>query len=381
MFLAWGWCLLKRSNTTGRWFLIFIGILFINILQSVFFFETNSLGINASLTRCLSYQYFAFCIFSVIYFTQRIFELDKNAFFKNMNTFITICSYLILLIFATIAVFKQILGWEIPLYVSNVNNYGMYLDLVMPFFIIKIIKNKDVGSFLFFSTSFATMLINDCKLNIIGMFFEVMILLLMSRKSGYQNVFTKCIIVVTTATCSIIAILFLGEVIRINGHGFDELLFDPIYRLITGTLYPVSISSIEYRVNVMIISMQWVVNTFGFGIGFGNSNLLMREVLGGYIMKDNLYDYPSISLHNAPMEILLDFGFIALYFFSKIIVKALKTVSKKRLADYEIIFCNIVFSSPIWILSPAGITTTYFLFIVIIFLTIAIYEKNVVNKT
>lgn len=381
MLITWIYCIGIDFKKFSKWFLIFIGIMIINSIQTGLFIMTNEYNIIFSIYRYLSYGYFAFCIFSVIYFTFFLYEADKKNFIRNFTKFVYICSYGILIIFTYIAVMKHILNRNIAMFVSNVNNYGMYLDCVLPFFIIRIIKNKSPSAMAFFIVSMVMMVINDCKINIIGCFAELLILLFLETKNGSLKIYQRYSMVVLLMGIFGIIFLFYQGIINLNGHGFLELVEEPLRRLITREPYANSASSIPYRVNMIIVGTKWLFKTKFAGIGFGNSNILMRYAMEGYNMREKLYAYQSISLHNAPLTMLLDFGFLAVIFYFKAIKRIIKVAFQRNLNDLKVVFGAVGLSMPIWILSPAGITTTYFLFIVVSFLYIATKKSKKPYRT
>ena len=375
MLLAWVYCFFRRSPRLGKWLLGFFIFAVIDTLQTCYFRVIDDTGANVTLSWYLSYLYFAFCIFSVIFFVYHIFDEDRDHFFLRFKNFIVFCSYAILLVFCYIAIAKHVFGREISLFVSNVNNYGMYLNIVIPIFAIRVLKYKDTRALIFIMISLVAMAVNDCKINIIGFFVELIILMVLERKDKAQKSTTRIIVCLFLISVAVIVVLFVTGKIHLNGHSFLELIRDPVSRLIHGNMYSVSLSSVQYRVNIMIVGIRSVFSTYCLGIGYGNANILMRNVLGDYTIKEKLYQRASISMHNAPLELLIDFGFLALAFYTIWIVRTIKIAKKRSLNDFEIIFCSIVFSMPVWIISPAGITTTYFLFIVLSYFAIAINSK------
>ena len=381
MVITWIYCIGLNFRKFSKWFLAFAGIMSINMFQTGIFAVTNQFNISFSLYRYISYVYFAFCIFTVIYFTVFLYEIDKEGFIKDFTKFIYMCSYGILIIFTYIAIARHILNQNISLFISNVNNYGMYLDCVLPFFILRIIKNKSPSAAAFFVISMLMMAINDCKINIIGCFAELLILLVLGTKNGSLKIHERYSMIIWLMAIFGIIFLFCQGIISLNGHGFLELVEEPLRRLVTGKPYANSVASIPYRVNVIIVGIQWLFKTKFIGIGFGNSNILMRHDMETYNMKEKLYTYQSISLHNAPLALLLDFGFLAVIFYMKAIKRVIKVAAQKNLDDLKVIFGTVGLSIPVWILSPAGITTTYFLFIIVSFLYLSTKKSEKLYKT
>lgn len=374
MIVTWIQCFAKRSNKLGKCLLVFFVFVVINGIQTLYFTSLDGFQNSVTIQRFLSYVYFAFCIFSVIFFTFEIFRYRKKYFIKEFCRFVVVCSYIILGLFIYIAISKHILGRNVSLFVSNVNNYGMYLNLVIPLFLDRFFSGQKKSSIITLSLMVIGMVVNDCKINLIAAVIMLVVFLILKRKDASQTISRTVIGFIIFFSVVIFVAYFTSGNLILNGHGFEELIGTPIKRIITGSLYSTSLTSIRYRVNVIIVGIPWLLKTHLIGIGFGNANILMRSALGGYIMKEKLYDYQSISLHNAPLELLLDFGIISLVCYIIGIAYTIKIVKKKQLTAFQIVFCSTVLSLPVWILSPAGITTTYFLFITMVFMYLSSRE-------
>lgn len=365
---------LFKSKKVRKLYLLTFGIAVVSFLQSLWFCEFNDIGIQFSTNRYILYLFYYICIVAVIGSVLLIYENDKCNFQKNFLKYIVIIGIGYLLIFMYIYLGNYSYS-NTNIVINNYNDYGAMITAVLPVFYF-ISKNK--GEFFFkiyIVTAIIFLILNDCKLALLGVIVQAAIIIYfeMGNRIGYR----KWLIIPTIL--AVLFFVFVANSIDISLHGYTwkETIVEPIRLIIRGEMYAQSNTSVSFRVNIFVVSIHWILKTKLLGIGVGNSGLLLRNILGNYGLYDSWMNRNSVALHNVFMEILLEFGVIAVIGIVCIAKKVRFVLRKRKLEQIEICFIAVIISSILWGMAPSRITTDYQIIAILSFLLLSVSKCSV----
>lgn len=347
---------------------IFFGIFIaVNTFQSVFFMYWNPFGISFSWYYYVKYIYFYFCIFAVIAFVFSLYYIDKKHFNKEF--------FLMLKTVSIIYIIAMFFGDNMKnIYV---NDYGAYLVAIFPLFYYEMIKEKKKFAFAFCVLTIYLLFIRDCKLDLLGVILEISILTaLLLRNSRYAlaRIFLFFFIIGFIFICVII----LNSSISINGYLVQDVVKEPIKRILEGNPYERSGSSTSYRTNVIIYGIEWLKKNCFLGTGAGNSGRLFRAFIPDNKIIPIWIEKDLISLHNAWMEICLEFGILGIIFLLLGMKKVFRLMFLPKKTKIQLIIITIGLSVWVWVMAPAGILSSYYLFCVFAGLYLANKDEGVI---
>lgn len=360
-------CVKKKPKIFLKTLGFFMVFLIIDLIQSVLFAFYNPYGISFSLFHFAEYAYFYFCIFAVICFTYTIYELDRENFQQQYFGILKI----IAIIYMLICLFEKELGNYG--YKLEPNEYGAYLTAIFPLFFYEFFKEKKISHIAFCILTYIVLFIKDCKLDLFGVVLETgIIVILLLKNSRFPEIrFFSTFIMFSFI---IICIFVVNSPLEMHGYALKGIIKEPLRRIITGTPYESSKSSTSYRTNEIIFGIEWIRKNYLMGIGAGNSGRLFRalipsdEIIPIWVNKD------SISLHNAWMELCVEFGIVGISFLGLIMGKVLQIFRQKKWSKFQIVAMTVGFSVWVWIMAPSGILTSYFL--ICLFTGLCIVNKN-----
>ncbi|MFW2552960.1 O-antigen ligase family protein [Aliarcobacter butzleri] len=154
---------------------------------------------------------------------------------------------------------------------------------------------------------------------------------------------------------------------------FSELLIDPINRIITLTPYEIDEGSIFGRTNATIYGLINYFNSNMLGIGIGNSYTMLT-----------MYEYTvasAQSMHNLPLQLLVENGIIVLFLYLFIIYYFFKILFQQKINDYKFIQLIAIPSFLIGSLSSSGGVFSNYYFITCLFIVILLNKNTLSNQT
>lgn len=363
VFIGFLFCI-SYMGKTYKYIIAFVALSGISFLQSFFFAATNDLGIGISTGRFIQYEYYYLCITIVICAVHALWYVEKDLFFSSFKRFLFLIGYLYLIIFVLIGLNFNIGG---VLFINNVNDYGAMLAAIFPFFCVDLVRKHDWKCGLTAMLIIAFLWLNDCKMGLFAVMFEILILCYLYPRYRLKNL-RILLDVFTIIFISILLYIIVKKNISINGYSIEYAVMDPIRRMLSGELYAQSDSSVTYRANVMIAGAVWLVKTGFVGIGMGNAGVLMRQVLEDYGLYEKWMSSSAVSLHNALIEFLLEFGYIAIIVIFLFLRNVIRLLKEKKITDSQMIYIAVVVGSLLWIQGPSGILTNYFIYMLFAYL-------------
>lgn len=365
--------ILLCSRNVRKLYVIYIIIAVISLIQSAIFCFTNRVGILFSFNRYCTGLFYYICIITIIGSVMVIYELSYKNFEEEFERYIVFVGVCYLFVFMYI----YHGGYDYScrnFIINNPNDYGAMLAAVLPLFYFKAKKTKKYIYIVFILVTILYLVLNDCKLALLGVVTQIFIIIYLeirNKSMGYR----KLLIIFSIFCVAIILFLLDKKNITFHGYTWRETVINPIKAMINGDMYTQSNTSVSYRVNTFIASIKWMMKTKMLGIGIGNSGVLIRNILGEHTLYESWMEKESISLHNAFLEIFIEFGFIAIIGVFVIVKKIIKILKITKLKSYQICFVTIVISSLLWLQGPSGITTDYQIFAIFAFLLLNTSSK------
>lgn len=364
---------LSKSKKVRKLYLLTLGIAIVSFMQSLLFCDLNHVGIQFSINRYMLYLFYYICIVTVIGSVILIFEKNILNFEYKFQKYIVIIGIGYLFIFMYIYLGDYNYS-NMNIVINNYNDYGAMITAVLPIFYYKS-KNKNKLLFMIYIAMAVTFLIlNDCKLALLGVITQVFMIIYfeLGKNIRYRKLLLIPVILV------VLVFLFFANSMDISLHGYTwkGTVVEPIKSVIHGEMYAQSNTSISFRVNIFIVSIQWILKTKILGIGIGNSGLLMKKELEYHGLYDSWMNSSSVALHNVFMEILLEFGVIAIFGIIYILKKVILILRKSKLDQMEICFVTVILSSIFWGMAPSRITTDYQIIAIISFLFLSVSKST-----
>ena len=354
------------SNKARRLYIVFLIIATISFVQSVVFCSFNNAGVRFELSRYLTYLFYYFCIATSIAAVIVISETETELFSLKFETFIILIGVCYLLVFMAIRHFDHARDY---LNINNQNDYGAMLAMLCPVFFYKS-KSQKRNIYLFFILLvLAYLVLNDCKLALLGVCFQIVLIAYMRMRNRAQN--WRFLLFLPALAIVAVFLYYLSDSnVMINGYAWKQTVLEPIRAMLNGELYSQSNTSVTYRVNTFIVSIQWMIKTKFLGIGIGNSGVLVRNLLGSQSLYESWMVNNAVSLHNAFLEIGLEFGFVSLFGLIIVIKSIVRTMRNRQMTNEESCFVVVTISSLLWLQGPSGILVDYLIFVTFTWLTI-----------
>jgi hypothetical protein len=216
--------------------------------------------------------------------------------------------------------------------------------------------------------------INDSKLVLIGMI--IAILLYMIKKNIFEvNVYFKYIALSLFAFLFILLFFLPYDEIYVSFRDYDISLYTllgmPISHILTLTPFPDIGDSDTTRANAIIYGITDLINSNFFGIGAGNSLLMLEKP--EYMLKT------AKSMHNLPTQFVVEQGIFILIIYIYVFILFFILLIKQNLTNIQlVIFISIpsIFIGSMG--SSIGIFSDYFFF-ASIFLMIMEYTNKKEN--
>ena len=114
------------------------------------------------------------------------------------------------------------------------------------------------------------------------------------------------------------------------------------------------------------------------GTGAGNSGRLFRAFIPDNKIIPIWIEKDLISLHNAWMEICLEFGILGIIFLLLGMKKVFRLMFLPKKTKIQLIIITIGLSVWVWVMAPAGFLSSYYLFCVFAGLYLANKDEGVI---
>ncbi len=361
-----------------RFAIISTGFIVVSVIQYMIFYKVIHPELMPVENNFIKMIFWYECII-IVFFLVKILQIIQGEFFsKEFSQFLIYTGCILLVIRMSNSLLPGIYeGLEL----DNANNYGSYIAAIFPFLLFKGYEEKKRTSYLLVGLALVTLLICDSKAALLGCVMQVAIFLVvvMTESKKKNPLMWRCYI--TVGLLIVVGLVLLINP-KINGYTLQSIVMNPITRFITNNPYPVYDSSISFRTNTLIFSFWEVVRTGAIGIGVGNTGVLLKSAFPNINPEyTSAINSPTLSLHNAWLEIALDIGFLAIVFYLIVFGYAVKLFFRKiNMTQIEKIRLLYILSFPAWVLGPSGIYTMYFLFITMAFLVFVdnttVFEKK-----
>lgn len=357
-------------------FLIILSIMAVGtVCQYIIFYRIAFPELSFNSNRFAKQIFLYFCILVFVFLIIILRDNEQDHFESRMGNFILGVGVALGMIQVISNLCPQFLG-EIVL--DNRNNYGCYMAAMFPFLLVRCKEKRSKSSFLLLWLCLFLIYINDSKTALVGIVIQVFVFFcimqdLHTRKQLFKWRYGSLVLGIILLT----AIFIINP--NIHEYNIRETFFETIIRIVKDDPYPIYSTSITFRTNTTIYVLKQLFKTGLLGVGMGNTGVMLKEEFpdldSSYIQA---LTADGLSLHNAWLEWLLDFGALMLVFYVIIIYYAVKIYfSKGILTQCEKIIVMFVFSIPVWLMGPSGIHTLYYLFCVIVFLIIGKKDRKI----
>lgn len=366
---------LISSVRSRRIYLIALIIGLLALVQSLFFCYINDAGVRFSLERYLSYLVLYFGIVVVITSIVTIYEANRDCFIRSFSSFIMCVGVCYLIVFAAMYLLHYDYS-SLPITLNNPNDYGAVIAATIPVFYFRSKESRHPLIMLaYIPIAMLLLVINDCKLVLLGVAAQILIVAYLEiRNRAYR--YRRLILLPAILAFIIVLIIVDALDVTLNGYSWKDSIVAPIQAMFRGEMYMQSNTSVLYRINSIIASVQWMFYSGFLGIGIGNSGVLMRNVLGSHGLYGEWMVNESISLHNAFLELLLDFGFVAVIGLVLLIRKIIQVFKNSVLNRMQMCFLTVILSAILWLQAPSVVLTDYQIFTIITFLLVAVSIKS-----
>ena len=358
-------------------YVFFVILSLVSYVQSYVFCLINDEGIAFYPVHLVKFLFFYACLTVVIGSVIVIFEQSPLMFRESFLGFVVLNSLILLGLF--IIRYHAKLGEDTIL--NNPNDYGAMLTMVLPFFYYCFSKYHKIIRILFISTVVVYAVLNDCRAAIFAMVIQVFVIIWVKslrtvRGSGWIAIAGLCAILIAFVVSSLLS----SSGFELNGQNWDDIIVEPIRRVLSGRASDNGSELNLFRTNATIACIGLVWKTKLLGIGAGNLGFLLRRVLEDFPANEQwIYQYDYVSPHNAFFEFLLEWGYVAVIGFGLIIREIVLAIRKDNKTDIDKCFIVISISSLLWMIGPSGILVDYFIFIVFTYLLIIVVNERKVG--
>lgn len=317
---------------------------------------------------------FLMYLFALYVFMKHLLRTDTQ-FEKNFWNFIntvTICT----LILCWIQYFNRVAYPYLELaadpgvnvFMSNENELAEPLCCMLIIYLFKVLFQRKWQYLLIAVNILFFTYINDAKMCLIGATVGICLLGLfylytVIRKKSEKAGKVYAIGVPTLFVVGLMLLIIVNPSFKFRDYSIsvDELVFDNIRRIIMLDLIEGSGGSMMDRTNAIIYGLMELRRSKFFGIGWGNSVTMLAM--------PEFHLATAKSMHNIIMQFLVEFGFLAIFVYYKIVrwlISAVKRINENHFFIAKIVFAAsfIFFSSQ----SSVGILSNYYTWIVVFYL-------------
>lgn len=357
--------LLKNGNYLK--YLIYLLIFFVFNFVLAFLYTNNY-------THFFVFSIHYLCIFTIFI---AINYLIDNENLKSIYSFLKFSLYL----FIVIWFIEIILNFDLP-------NVGVYYDgsrssvfwiqnefgtAILGFFPFLLVFGKRMQKVFFFLIAFFINYHDDSKMALIGLIVAVIVYFIMKFNCESRIYVLNFSILILVLSLSIFSHFIFFDFRDYKISLFD-LMADPIEHIITLKPYSDNGGSIETRTNAAVYAIQTLNKSHFIGIGLGNT-LTMLE-------KPEFHLKTAKSIHNLPLQLIVENGIIAIFLFIYLIKRNLEIFYKgpnsKTNKLFIIVFFSYLFGS---LSSSVGIFSNYFFISTLAFTILLNIKKNTITSS
>lgn len=355
-------------------FLIFTSAMIYSFLVSCTFYQHISWDQNVFIL----YDFVLLVIILYLYIKDKDFDCHFFSFL-NIVTMVTLLA----------AVIQYYTGYDVPyietsigqpvgVYLSNGNELSSALCCMFIIYMYLVIQKKQYKYLLHSLLILFIAYINDAKLSLMGAIIAMAILFVYRLNTdGFlrrlkSKSFLKIIVLIIILIIVVLYLINPSLKVRDYYISLRELIFDAVFSILQGKELNV-VGSIHDRTSAIIYGMRELKNTFFFGIGAGNSIVMLQ-------MPQYYLPYAK-SMHNILFQFLVEFGFIAITAYIILFRKIIHWfVSVKKTSVYLLkgAFCaGFIFISS---QSSVGILSNYYTILVLFYVFLLKSENFTTGK-
>lgn len=168
---------------------------------------------------------------------------------------------------------------------------------------------------------------------------------------------------------------FVSSALSLNGYDLTQLILLPIEQVKSGQFFNDSAQSYTYRTNCIIGIGRILRDSWGLGVGTGNTAV----ILGNFLPNLNeTYNENSLSSHIWWFEVMADIGWIIIIPMIKIFFAQIRSFVCFRIAERKLFSQIFVISFPLWSMSASGLYTEFFTIMLITVSVISYRQKIIV---
>lgn len=342
--------------------LIFISAMIYSFLVSVIFYQHISWDQNVFII----YDFVLLVLILYLYIKDKDFNCHFFSFL-NAVTMVTLLA----------AVMQYYTGYNVPyietsrgqpvgVYLSNGNELSSSLCCMFIIYMYLVIQKKQCKYLLHSLLILFIAYINDAKLSLMGAVIGMAILVVyhLNTDGFLRRLKSKSFlkIMILSVVLIIVALYLINPSLKVRDYHISlrELIFDAVFSIIQGKELN-DVGSIHDRTSAIIYGMRELKNTFFFGIGAGNSIVMLQ-------MPQYYLPYAK-SMHNILFQFLAEFGFVAIAAYIVLFRKIINwfiSVKKTGVCLLKGAFCvGFIFISS---QSSVGILSNYYTILVMFYI-------------
>nr|WP_315401944.1 hypothetical protein [uncultured Sphingobacterium sp.] len=251
---------------------------------------------------------------------------------------------------------------EIIIFFYNGNEFAAVLAAFLPlYFLSEKVKTK----YLWISGALFFMIYNDARLCLISMllfFLSYVIIKIPVFNKGKLGLFLMVFTLLTS-------IFLLKDYEVLPGIVINDLVLDPLNHIIN--LEAVEhVGSINSRINAVIFGTKELIGSYFWGIGLGNSHLMIAE----HLFSENR-DWAAHSMHNFVYQIITELGWLGMIYLF-LIFKIVKRGIQENTSNHKSIMWIYYVSLTLTITMLSGPFSNYF-FLFIFYYSIFHFKYDV----
>lgn len=351
-----------------RFMLISSGFFMLNIFYNLLFYKVYRTDLDFQLSEFLKYSILYVSIFIILILVCIVKEISGEEFEKEFMRWIKVVGMLLIAVLFLYDFIPDFFG-SLPL--DNPNNYGCYIAAVFPFYLLGAYKERKVIYLWAIGIGLVGLYINDSKISLFGVFFQVALLFFVMSSKTKGSFFIRRIAIPVLAVFGVFILIFVVNP-SIHGYSLQGIISEPLRRILMNDPYPTYTASVSFRTNTTIFALSTLWRLKGLGIGAGNLGVVLKDqfpdINPAYT---NALNATSMSLHNSWLEFMIDMGIVGIVLLLLPLIYAVRLYFGKYNMSYmEKLVLIFTISFPVWSLGPSGVYTQYFLFAVITFLVI-----------
>ncbi|CAH7299875.1 conserved membrane hypothetical protein [Vibrio chagasii] len=301
-------------------------------------------------------------VFTIHYLTITMFFLTVDVVYQKglSHEFVSFLRYCSLL-FVVLGGVTWITGINLPNISASPKQYGVirsfmvnendtslvYGTVIVLYLYILNVKVFEKAVVIFMS--FLYIFMSDSKMVMLTLVSVFMFYIFSKIKIKGGQAYSYCLV-------SFLLLLFILvgyanlEGITLSGYKITDLVLEPIKRILTLDAYNIGYGSLYVRTDMTIYALLDVINSYGLGIGMGNTLKMIEIGRYGQILEG------AKSIHNFPLQLVTEIGIPMFFFIMWYITRGV------RLKYIGVFFLLLLMS----LSQSVGVFSNYF-FIVVMF--------------